>query len=73
VSFVPGEMKVYFPTVPELFMSVGYVALTVVAFSYAVKVMAIFPGPLDTWFEAVQHGRRKLGLKVNTHGKATHD
>lgn len=73
ISFMPGEMKVYFPSVPELLMSVGYIALTVAAFSYAVKVMAIFPGPLHTWFQAVEHGRMKLGLKVNTHGKATHD
>lgn len=73
VSFVPGEMKVYFPTVPELLMATGYIALTIVVFSFAAKTMAIFPGGLDSWYRVVKHARDKLDLKVDIHGKATHD
>lgn len=72
ISFMPGEMKVYFPSVVELMMAVGYIAMTIAVFSYAVKVMAIFPGQLDTWYRAVAHARDKLDLKVDIHGKATH-
>lgn len=73
VSFIPGEAKFYFPTVPEIFMSVGYIALTVAAFSLAVKVMAIFPGPIDSWYRVVAQARDELKLKVDIHGKATQD
>ncbi len=73
VVFLPGEMKLYFPSAIELLMSAGYIALTIAVFSYAVKVTAIFPGSLETWYRAVEHGRTKLNLKVDVHGKATHD
>lgn len=69
VSFVPGEMKVYFPSVVELLMSVGYIALTVLIFSVGVKVMAILPGDLETWYRVVRYSRETLGLKVDVHGK----
>jgi Ni/Fe-hydrogenase subunit HybB-like protein len=73
ITFVPGELKVYFPSVVELIMSVSYIALTIAIFSWAVKVFAIFPGPLDAWYRVVAYSRDKLNLKVDIHGKPTHD
>ncbi|NJK89804.1 MAG: Ni/Fe-hydrogenase cytochrome b subunit [Myxococcales bacterium] len=78
ISFVPGlqeavgQYQIYFPSFAEVLMSMGYIALTVVGFSAAVKLFAIFPAPLGTWYEAVTAARAS-DIKVDIHGKASDD
>jgi len=69
ISFVPGELAVYFPSTIELIMGLGYIALTIAAFSAAVKVFAIFPAPISRWYQAVAAARAS-NIKVDIHGKA---
>ncbi len=70
IAFVPGELKFYFPTFLELLMSAGYVALTVVLYSVAVKMLAIVPGSLDQWYGAVAYARRRFRtIRVDEHGQ----
>jgi Ni/Fe-hydrogenase subunit HybB-like protein len=49
IAFNPGNHSVYFPALPELLMSLGYIALAVTAFAVAVKYFAILPGPIKDW------------------------
>jgi len=69
ISFVPGELAVYFPSAIEIVMSLGYIALTIAAFSGAVKVFAIFPAPISRWYQAVA-AAQAANIKVDSHGKA---
>src|SRR5271165_1271846 len=39
----------YFPNLPELLMTVGYIALGIVAFDLAVKYFAVLPGEIEEW------------------------
>jgi len=46
IAFLPGVRYSYFPSVAEILMSLGFVALGVVGFLVAVKRFAILPAPL---------------------------
>jgi len=69
ISYVPGELAVYFPSALELVMGAGYIALTVAGFSWACKVFAIFPAPISRWYQAVA-AARAANIKVDSNGKA---
>lgn len=47
VAFRPGEGYHYFPSVPELLISMGFIALAVVGYLFTVKRFAILPATLE--------------------------
>ena len=47
IAFQPGENYVYFPSVTEILMSAGFIALAAVGYLFTVKRFAIFPATLD--------------------------
>lgn len=57
IAFSPMESARYFPAVPELVMTVGFIALALAAYTVAVKRFAVLPAPLEQWFEMVEHDR----------------
>jgi Ni/Fe-hydrogenase subunit HybB-like protein len=59
IAFEPAQRAVYFPSVIELLMSVGYIALGVLAFFLAAKCFAILPGKL----EPAQFKFREISLR----------
>ena len=72
ISFVPGELKVYFPTAIEILMAAGYLSLTIVLYSLAVKVFAIVPASVTEWHAAVAWAREHFRtIRVDPHGKAS--
>lgn len=58
ITFTPGESAVYFPTLPEIGITVGLIAMTFALFSIAVKWFAVLPAPVTTWYEMVDAVRR---------------
>jgi Ni/Fe-hydrogenase subunit HybB-like protein len=58
ITYDPGKTYSYFPTVPELVIMFGLVAMVVAAFSVACKRYAVLPAPLDTWYSMVEAVRR---------------
>ena len=49
IAFAPALHAVYFPNVPELLMTIGYISLGVVGFALAVKYFAVLPGDIEEW------------------------
>jgi Ni/Fe-hydrogenase subunit HybB-like protein len=49
IAFNPGNHSVYFPALPELLMTIGYISLGIVGFGLAVKYFAILPGEVTDW------------------------
>jgi Ni/Fe-hydrogenase subunit HybB-like protein len=49
VAFHIGRSSSYFPSLPEVLMTVGYIALGVVGFRLAVKYFAVLPGEVEEW------------------------
>lgn len=47
VAFRPGEGYHYFPAVPELLISIGFIALAMVGYLFTVKRFAILPATLE--------------------------
>lgn len=60
IAFNPGRNSTYFPAVPELLMTIGYISLGIVAFRLAVKYFAILPGEIKDWNEMFTLERRRL-------------
>jgi Ni/Fe-hydrogenase subunit HybB-like protein len=56
IAFHPAARSSYFPSVPELLITVGYIALAIVAFGLAVKYFAVLPGEIT----ALKHMFRLL-------------
>ncbi len=46
IAFIPGDHYRYWPTIPELFMSGGFVALAIIGYLYTVKRYNILPVPM---------------------------
>ncbi len=44
IAFAPARDAGYFPSLPEVLMSVGYISLGIVAFAIAVKYFGVLPG-----------------------------
>jgi Ni/Fe-hydrogenase subunit HybB-like protein len=51
IAFNPAVNSTYFPAVPELLMTIGYISLGIVGFRLAVKYFAILPGEIKDWNE----------------------
>src|SRR5271165_1756775 len=49
IAYAPARNTSYFPNLPELLMTVGYIALGIVAFDLAVKYFAVLPGEIEEW------------------------
>lgn len=49
VAFSPAAGASYFPSVPELLMSIGYIALGITLFGLAVRFFAVLPGEMKDW------------------------
>ena len=52
VTYDPGWQFSYFPAVPELLVMVGFVALALLGFNFAVKLFAVLPAPYDDWLQS---------------------
>ena len=59
VAFYPDRVSRYFPALPEVLMTLGYVALGIVAFGVAVKCFAVLPGTTAEW----RYGRELEGTR----------
>jgi Ni/Fe-hydrogenase subunit HybB-like protein len=46
IAFIPGDHYKYWPTIPELLMSGGFVALAIIGYLYTVKRYNILPVPM---------------------------
>jgi Ni/Fe-hydrogenase subunit HybB-like protein len=65
IAYEPGSNFTYFPSLIELTITLGYIAIAVAAFSICVKVMPILPAPLNHWYRAIEIGKQKFpALKV---------
>ena len=49
VAFKDKAPDIYFPSVLELFISFGYIALAIVLFRLAVMYFAVLPGDMKKW------------------------
>jgi Ni/Fe-hydrogenase subunit HybB-like protein len=49
IAYIPLHSTAYFPSVPELVMAAGYIAMGSVAFVLAVNYFAVLPGDANTW------------------------
>jgi len=59
IAYRPLHSTGYFPSVPELIIAVGYIALGTAAFTFAINYFAILPGEADSW----DHSFRPFGWK----------
>ena len=62
IAYMPARSSGYFPSVPELCMAVGYIALGTVAFVLAINYFAVLPGEASEWdhtFRPIPWPRRK--------------
>jgi len=69
IAFFPARNASYFPSTPEWLMTVGYIALGIVAFALAVKYFAVLPGEIKDWnymFRVVRRRRAEEQLKGET-------
>jgi len=66
MAFHPAARSIYFPSVPELLISVGYIALGVSAFSLAVKYFAVLPGEIGDWNYMFKLVRKRRAGSVRT-------
>ena len=66
ITFMPARSTSYFPSLPELIMAIGYIALGIVAFVVAVNFFAVLPGDSSSW----DHTFRRIALfrKASKHG-----
>jgi hypothetical protein len=65
IAFTPAHRAIYFPSLPEVLMSIGYIALGIVAFGLAVKYFAVLPGAIEDWnqMSRLVHWRRPEGTR----------
>ena len=63
IAFHPAAHSSYFPSLPELLMTVGYISLGILAFALAVKYFAVLPGEIKDWnylFRLVRQRRQAV-------------
>jgi len=66
IAFFPARRASYFPSTPELLMTVGYISLGIAAFGLAVKYFAVLPGEIKDWnymFRLVRQRRQAAQSK----------
>lgn len=60
IAFDPARKASYFPSLPEVFISLGYISAGIVGFGLAVKFFAVLPGDDHDW----NHIFRPIALPV---------
>ena len=70
VAFAPARRATYFPTAPELLMTIGYMSLGVVAFGVAVRYFAVLPGEISDWNYMFKLIRRRRKTEQSEGGPA---
>jgi Ni/Fe-hydrogenase subunit HybB-like protein len=74
ITYDPGATFSYFPTLPEVFVTVGLIAMAVGLWSLAVKWFAILPAPLKSWYDMVEYARsHDRRLRRDEHGNPIDD
>jgi Ni/Fe-hydrogenase subunit HybB-like protein len=74
LSFNAGRTSLYFPSVSELFISVGFISCALGAFTLAVKWLAILPAPLSSWLLSIEHLRHETpGMARDPYGNPIDD
>ena len=66
IAFFPARRASYFPSTPELLMTIGYISLGIAAFGLAVKYFAVLPGEIKDWnfmFRVVRQRRQAAQSK----------
>jgi len=58
VAFSPGRYSSYFPSLPEVLIALGYIALAIAAFGLAVKYFAVLPASTEEWNYMFRRVRR---------------
>jgi len=66
IAFHPAPSATYFPSVLELLISIGYIALAILAFGLAVKYFAVLPGDIKEWNHMFRSARKRREMKVRT-------
>jgi Ni/Fe-hydrogenase subunit HybB-like protein len=70
-AFTPAKAYSYFPTLPEVLMTIGFISFGVLAWRIAVRYFAILPGTLAEWDENRWEPlfvSRKGGVKNDSEG-----
>lgn len=62
IAFKPAPLATYFPALPEVLMTIGYIALVVAGFGLAVKYFAVLPAEDAEW----KHQFRLAGRRRST-------
>lgn len=74
LSFHPARGAFYFPALPELLVSLGFIALALAGYAIAVKALAILPAPLTRWYASVEHLRAETpSIARDQHGNPIDD
>lgn len=74
IAFSPVAEARYFPALPELLMTVGFIAVALAAFTVMVKFFAVLPAPLSMWHAMVAHDRRTYPhIRRDDHGNPIDD
>ena len=73
ITFDPGPTAQYFPTVPELFITVGLISMAVLIFSIAVKTFAVLPAPMSAWYRLVDVMKSDPRTRRDDHGNPIDD
>jgi len=73
VTYRPGREYIYFPSVTELFLTAGLMAMAGAAFILSVKLFAVLPAPLRSWYDMMDHARRARTEPRRDDGNPSHD
>ena len=57
LAFRPNPQALYFPATIEILVSLGFIAMGVAGFLFAVKRFAILPGTLTLWHDMASYFR----------------
>ena len=68
-AYTPEHSTGYFPSVPEVIMAAGYIALGIVAFVLAINYFAVLPGESSGW----DHTFRPFGWKPKAVAPSTNN
>ena len=72
IAYRAGTTSIYFPTVAELLMMLGYMGLAVVLFIWAAKRFEIIPAPAEEWVASMEYEKKLTSdLRTNEYGAAT--
>jgi len=59
VTYSPGVEYIYFPSVAELLITAGLMSMAGAAYILAVKLFAVLPAPLRSWYAMMDHAKHE--------------